>query len=129
MQKTLNEILFVGTGGFIGASLRYLISTHSAKVLGNQFPYGTLLVNVMGGILIGFILELALTTDIISPDMKLFLTTGILGGLTTFSTFSYETMTLFTNGSYWVALLNTGLNLVLSFMGVVLGKYVAHFVK
>lgn len=129
MQKTLNEILFVGTGGFIGASLRYLISAHSAKVLGNQFPYGTLLVNVMGGILIGFILELALTTDIISPDMKLFLTTGILGGLTTFSTFSYETMTFFTNGSYWVALLNTGLNLVLSFMGVVLGKYVAHFVK
>lgn len=121
----MQKILYVGIGGFIGASLRYLIST---KFTGTQFPYGTLIVNIIGGILIGFIIELSLVTDSVSPDLKLFLTTGVMGGLTTFSTFSYETITFFSNGSYFLAFLNTGLNLFLSLGGVVLGKYIAHVI-
>ena len=99
----MNKLLYVGIGGFIGACLRYIISTNSSKLLGAEFPYGTLIVNIIGGLLIGFIMELSLTTDLISPNLRLFLTTGIMGGLTTFSTFSYETISLFNDGSYMLA--------------------------
>lgn len=124
----MQKLLYVGIGGFIGACLRYVISSYSAKLFGTELPYGTLIVNVPGGILIGFIMELSLTTDLISPDLRLLLTTGILGGLTTFSTFSYETVNLLNDGSYMRALLNTCLNLFLSFGGVSLGKLISHIV-
>lgn len=120
----MDKIIFVGIGGFIGASLRYLVSTESTKWFGNQFPYGTLIVNIIGGLLIGFIFELYTSTDLITPTMKLFLTTGIMGGLTTFSTFSYETITLISEGNYITGIINTCLNLFLSFGGVVLGKFI-----
>ncbi len=120
----MKSILCVGIGGLIGSILRYLVSTYSAKFIGNQFPYGTLIVNVAGGILIGLILEVCAGTNAISPNLKLFLTTGIMGGLTTFSTFSYETIQFFTAGNYGTGLLNTALNLFLSFGGVLLGKYI-----
>ncbi len=124
----MKKILIVGLGGFIGASLRYVISKHSSNIFGGQFAYGTLVVNVLGGLLIGFILELTTFTDFISPNMKLFLTTGIMGGLTTFSTFSYETITFFSNGSYFLAAINIILNLFLSLIGVVGGKTLSHII-
>lgn len=122
----LQQIFYVGVGGFIGASLRYIISINAPKMLGSQLPYGTLFVNVIGGILIGLIMELSLTSDVIPPDLRLFLTTGILGGLTTFSTFSYETITLFVNKSYMLGTINTCLNLFMSLGGVVVGRYIPH---
>ncbi len=122
----MNKLIYVGIGGFIGACLRYLISINSSKLFGTQLPYGTLIVNVLGGILIGLIMEYSLTSDSISAEMKLFLTTGIMGGLTTFSTFSYETINFFSEGSYILGTLNTCLNLFLSLGGVLFGKYVSH---
>lgn len=122
----MQKVLYVGIGGFIGAALRYIISANAPKLFGTQFPYGTLIVNVVGGLLIGLIMELSLTTELISPNLRLFLTTGIMGGLTTFSTFSYETINLFSSGSYILSCLNTCLNLFLSLGGVILGKYLAH---
>jgi fluoride exporter len=121
----MQNILCVGLGGFIGASLRYIISINSTKLFGAQFPYGTLIVNVVGGLLIGLIMELCITTNVISPSLKLFLVTGIIGGLTTFSTFSYETVSLFIEGSYTAGMLNTVLNLFLSIAGVIIGKFIA----
>lgn len=117
--------MFVGLGGLIGASLRYIISIYSARVLGADFPYGTLFVNIIGGFLIGFIMELSFSTDLISPNFRLFLTTGVMGGLTTFSTFGYETISLFNEGSYILGSLNAGLNLFLCLGFVVLGKFAA----
>jgi fluoride exporter len=121
----MQNVLCVGLGGFIGASLRYIISINSTKLFGAQFPYGTLIVNVVGGLLIGLIMELCITTNAISPSLKLFLVTGIIGGLTTFSTFSYETVSLFIEGSYTAGMLNTVLNLFLSIAGVIIGKFIA----
>jgi len=120
----LQKIIYVGIGGFIGASMRYLISMQSSKLLNSNIPVGTLIANVLGGFLIGVIMEISMSTDLISPNLKLFLTTGIMGGLTTFSTFSYETICLLGDGKYLLGIGNIILNLSLSLGGVVLGAYI-----
>ncbi len=125
----MQKLMLVGAGGFLGACLRYVITLNSAKIMGTDFPYGTLIVNITGGIIIGIIMELSQTSNAVSDNMKLFLTTGIMGGLTTFSTFSYETVSFFSRGDYMPAILNTGLNVFLSFFGVVLGKYADNIMR
>ena len=92
------------------------------RLFTGRIPIGTLCVNILGGLLIGLILELNSRTNVVSPQMKLFLTTGLMGGLTTFSTFSYETVGLFSDGSYTSAMINIILNVVLSLVGVIIGK-------
>ena len=116
------EILSVGLGGFLGAISRYIISMQASRLFTGRIPIGTLCVNILGGLLIGLILELNSRTNVVSPQMKLFLTTGLMGGLTTFSTFSYETVGLFSDGSYTSAMINIILNVALSFVGVIIGK-------
>ena len=117
--------LVVGCGGFIGAALRYLISLWATKGIGPGFPFGTLIVNITGAIVIGFVTEMSLKTNIVSPTTKTFLTTGMMGGLTTFSTFSLETITMFSNGSVGLGSWNIVLNLGLSLLGVVIGQFIA----
>lgn len=116
------NIVFVGLGGFIGASTRYLISLYASKLFTSKIPIGTLTVNILGSLIIGIVMELTLKTSLISPHMKLFLTTGFLGGLTTFSTFSYETMELIEKGELLLAIFNIALNLLLSLGGAILGR-------
>jgi len=120
------KIIYVGIGGFIGASLRYLVSITVPKYIKTVFPLSTLLVNMAGAVLIGLIMQLSIRFSFISPNMKLFLVTGILGGLTTFSTFSYETITLYQSGKYILFLSNIILNLGLSLSGVILGTLIGH---
>ena len=118
----MQKMIYVGIGGCIGAILRYIVTMQSAKMMNSNFPMGTLIVNVVGGFLIGMIAELSISTDLISPNLKLFLTTGIMGGLTTFSTFSLETITLMSDGRYLFGILNVCLNVFLSLGGVVLAR-------
>ena len=118
------NIVFVGLGGFIGASTRYLISLYASKLFTSKIPIGTLTVNILGSLIIGIVMELTLKTSLISPHMKLFLTTGFLGGLTTFSTFSYETMELIEKGELLLAIFNIALNLILSLGGAILGRVI-----
>ncbi len=120
----MQKLLIVGMGGFIGCCLRYFISSYSPRIFGTQFPYGTLIVNGIGGFLIGFVMDFSIKSGAISPNLRLFLTTGLLGGLTTFSTFSYETTTLLHEGNYLLGALNISLNLFLSLGGVLLGKLI-----
>lgn len=120
----MQKIIFVGIGGGIGAIIRYLVTIQSAKMINSDFPLGTLIVNVVGGFLIGMIVELSLSTEFISPNMKLFLTTGIMGGLTTFSTFSLESINLISAGKYLLGTANICLNLFLSLGGVVLARLI-----
>ncbi|UXF00668.1 camphor resistance protein CrcB [Fervidobacterium riparium] len=124
----MSKVLMVGAGGFIGAILRYSVSLYMAKIGQFDIPLGTLLVNALGGFLIGAIMEFSLSTELISPELRLFLTTGILGGFTTFSTFSYETVALLSDGAYMLVFLNVVLNLFLSVFGVVLGRLVVYIV-
>ncbi|NRW27980.1 CrcB protein [Clostridium beijerinckii] len=116
----LQRIIYVGIGGGIGAVIRYLVTKQSANLFNSSIPIGTLIVNVVGGFLIGMISELSMSTDLISPNLKLFLTTGIMGGLTTFSTFSYETIGLISDGRYLAGMANVLLNIFLSLGGVIL---------
>ena len=119
----MTNILCIGIGGFIGAIFRYLISIYTSKLFLSKIPIGTLIANVLGGLLIGIIMEMSLKTNLISPHLKLFLTTGLMGGLTTFSTFSYETVILIEGGRFVFAILNIILNLFLSLTGVLIGKF------
>lgn len=119
--------VYVGIGGFLGSCLRYLLNI-TFKNLAIAFPMGTLLSNVMAGLLIGFIIGMERQTGLISPQMKLFLTTGLLGGLSTFSTFSLETVELFSSDKYLTCALNISLNLLLSIFGVVIGMAAAKLI-
>ena len=96
------QIMVAGLGGFIGSAARFWISSLTYRYLGQDFPYGTLLVNVVGSFLIGFLMAFFEDRFTISPDLRIFLTIGILGGFTTFSSFGNETMSLWRDGEgFW----------------------------
>jgi CrcB protein len=112
-------ILAVGTGGFLGAISRFLLAAGVQKLTGSAFPYGTLTVNVLGSFIIGFLFLYFEQT--ISPTQKALLMTGFLGALTTFSTFSLETVLMLQNSLYLKALANVSVNAALSIAATLLG--------
>ena len=90
MPKSL--LVFLGSG--LGGVFRYLLGGWIANAVGSVFPFGTLTVNVLGSFLIALVMQLALR-GVVGPDTRLFLTTGVMGGFTTYSTFNYEALGLF----------------------------------
>ena len=120
-------ILLVGTGSFIGGVCRYLLSTWVYKLLDNpSFPFGTLAVNTLGCLIIGFLAGLAETRSIFTPDVRLFTFVGILGGFTTFSSFALETLLLARDTENLAAVINIGSELVLGLFAVWIGNLLAH---
>lgn len=115
-------LIFVGLGGGAGACLRYLLTNRLSQTA-PYFPYGTLLVNAAAGLCIGFIIGVERNTAALPHNTKLFLTTGLLGGLSTFSAFSLETVQLFENGHYILAAANVALNICLSLTGAAVGLF------
>lgn len=93
-QSALADMLLVFAGGGIGATLRYWLSGSVYRFAGSDFPYGTIVVNVLGSLAIGFLMAFFEERFVVQPGLRLFLTIGVLGGFTTFSTFSYETLAL-----------------------------------
>ena len=124
----MGRLMLVCLGGAIGSGLRYLVSGIAARGLGADFPYGTFIVNVVGSFLIGLIQEIGITTLIIPESTRLFLTVGIMGGLTTYSSFSYETIRLVEVGAWGQAWTNvlatTALCLAMCFLGIAVGRLV-----
>ena len=108
----MNQFLWVCIGGAAGSGCRFLMSGWMANRFGTVFPYGTLGVNLLGSFLLGLIMQLSLATDLISPNARLALTTGVLGGFTTYSTFNYETIRFVDEGAWAVAALNVGVTVV-----------------
>jgi fluoride exporter len=98
MQIRLLDILAVGIGAAAGANARYALSLWAAQRWGAGFPYGTLVINLLGSLLIGVVLELASSRVRLEEPVRLLIITGLLGGFTTFSAFSYETYMLITAG-------------------------------
>ncbi|QJW48559.1 fluoride efflux transporter CrcB [bacterium BFN5] len=117
----MTEIILVLVGGGIGSVSRYLASNWAVQRLGAEFPYGTLLVNVVGCFIIGAFMVLTTEKLTISPYWRLLVAVGFLGGLTTFSSFSYETLKLMQDANFLRAFYNVGLNVVLGFLAAWLG--------
>ena len=105
-------MVFIGAG--FGGALRYWGSDFVYKFLPATFPYGTLFVNVLGSFIIGLVIYYLDSNKIIGHDLRLFLTTGLCGGLTTFSTFSFETINFLKEREYFLASSNIILNVFLT---------------
>ena len=113
-------LLVIGTGSFIGGISRYLITHFVQEKFLSTFPFGTLIVNIIGCFFIGFVFGLTDKVNL-NQEWRLFLTVGLLGGFTTFSAFSNETFCLFREGQFWYAtayiLTSVFLGLAATFMG------------
>jgi fluoride exporter len=124
----VERFIYICLGGAIGTGLRYLTSGVAARWLGADFPYGTLIVNVVGSFLIGLIQQVGTASLLIPEPTRLFLTVGIMGGLTTYSSFSYETVRLVEIGAWgqaWVnVLVTTALCLGVCLLGIAVGRLI-----
>lgn len=117
----MKEIILLGLGGFIGTSLRYGAQLLVNKFISVVFPMGTFLVNISGCFLIGVLYGIALKHEWMTNEWRLFLITGLCGGYTTFSTFSYESVELFRQGNYVYLLLYIFLSVGMGLLATVAG--------
>jgi CrcB protein len=125
----MQNVLLVGFGGFIGSAGRYLVSGWVQNLVDKPLlPFGTLVVNVLGCLLIGLLGGLAEAREIMHPNARMFVMVGILGGFTTFSTFGYETFALGRDGESFMALANIGSQVVLGLAAVWVGFAMARAV-
>lgn len=117
----MEKLLLVAVGGSIGSCARYLVSMWSSGRFGVGFPYGTLIVNIVGSFIIGAFMSAATERFIINPNWRFLIVVGFCGGLTTFSSFSYETLKLLEDTDLNLAMLNIFANMVLGFLATWLG--------
>jgi len=123
----MTKVLLIGLGGFVGSVSRYFLSgfVHRFIFATSSFPYGTLFVNLFGCLLIGFLNGLVEIRQLFSPEIRLFLFIGLLGGFTTFSSIGYETFALVRDGQMIAAFTNMILHLTLGLAAVWCGHTLA----
>lgn len=117
----MNVILLVAVGGAVGSVARYLMASGIQSSTGWSFPIGTVLVNILGCFLIGILYVLLVARPDPRQDLRALLMVGVMGGFTTFSSFSLETVTMAMNGNYTGATLNVVLSVAACLAGTVLG--------
>lgn len=122
----MNKILLIGIGGFIGAVLRYLVGDAAQSwTKSDTFPVGTLIVNLVGCLMIGFLSHVGESSQIVTAEARSFMFIGILGAFTTFSTFSNETINLFRQGQNFYSALNVAANIFVGLAAVWVGRQAA----
>ncbi len=117
----LKHILLIGFGGFAGSVARYFVSRLNTSVEWLSIPIGTLVVNIIGSFLIGFLVGVSEKSPILTLELRMFLMVGLCGGFTTFSSFTSENLMLMRNGQFLPLFLYTGLSILLGFTAVYLG--------
>jgi CrcB protein len=117
----MSQFFVVGVGGCLGAIARYWLSGLVQRYSNGEFPFGTLAVNVIGCLAIGYVIGLVEYRQLLGPNLRLFLIVGVLGGFTTFSAFGYETFALLRDSQHWLALANVAANTVTGIIAVVVG--------
>ncbi len=121
----MQKILIIGLGGFAGAVLRYSLNGFIQNVTNNlSFPYGTLVINLVGCILMGAFSELVESFSFFSAETRSFLFIGLLGAFTTFSTFGNESVNLLREGNHWLSFLNISLHILLGLGAIGLGRLI-----
>jgi fluoride exporter len=124
----LNRFLLIAIGAVVGANARYWVGVWAGGRFGADFPYGTFIVNVTGSLVIGFLLSLSTERLSLSPEMRLLLVTGFLGSYTTFSSYTFESMTLIRDGGMVNALINIFGNNLVGLTCALVGTYLARWV-
>ena len=116
-------MLWIAVGGALGSALRHLVNVSAARLLGAEFPWGTAIVNVSGSFVMGTLIALLALKWSASQEVRAFLTTGILGGFTTFSAFSLDFAVLFERRAYDLAVSYAALSVVLSLLAIFAGLW------
>ncbi len=125
----MDKFILISTGAVLGANLRYWVGDWAAQKWGAAFPYGTLLINATGSLLLGFLMTLIAERLVVDPRWRLFFAVGFLGAYTTFSTYMFESFSLIDQGRWLAGLMNllgsAALGIVAVGAGIYLGKMVA----
>ncbi len=124
----MQAILLISLGAILGANARYFGSRLAASWLSPTFPYGTLLINITGSLLVGFFLVWSTERAITDPRWRFLFVIGFCGSFTTFSSFAYESFALFEQGHWRLFAANVAANNVLSLAGVVAGAVLARVI-
>ncbi|HEV7667759.1 MAG TPA: CrcB family protein [Thermoanaerobaculia bacterium] len=123
------RLLWISLGGAVGTAARYLLSLWVLRATGPGFPWGTLAVNTIGSFLLGLLMQIGFGESQASQTLRLALTTGAMGGFTTYSTFNYEMLRSFEEGAWPLALANLSATvfgcLAAGLLGVALGRWLA----
>ena len=128
-MPSLSSVFYVALGGALGSVSRYLLGTWTQSISKSiDFPYGTLVVNLIGCFIIGVVSQLAETRGVFTPEMRALVFIGILGGFTTFSSFGNDTVNLLRDGDAFNALANIGANVILGLLLVWFGRVVAYWI-
>ncbi len=123
----IKNIFLVGIGGFFGSIARYGISFLNLNVNFFSIPLGTLLVNITGSLIIGFLTGVSAKSELLTAEWRLFLMVGICGGFTTFSSFTNENLALIHNGQIVTVLIYTALSIILGFFAVYFGYSITNY--
>jgi CrcB protein len=124
----MEKVLYISIGAMLGANARYWIGDWAAQKWGTAFPYGTLIINITGSLLLGFFITIATERFLIDPRLRILIAVGFFGAYTTFSTYAMESFNLLSNGQWLYGLFNllgsTILGVLAAALGVYLGKLI-----
>jgi CrcB protein len=125
VSESLSSILIISLGAIFGANARYFMSRYAAKLMDPTFPYGTLIVNVVGSFIVGWFMIWTTERVLVDPRWRLLLIVGFCGAFTTFSSYAYESMAYFEQGQWHLMLTNIFSNNILCLVGAVAGMALA----
>lgn len=124
----MDKFILISIGAVLGANARYWVGGWAAEHLGSEFPYGTLIINLLGSFLLGFFITIFTNRYMVNPYWRLFIAIGFLGSYTTFSTYTYESVNFLIQGQLWLGMINlfggSFLGAVAVILGILLGRFI-----